>query len=184
MLGQHLAGALDELGWQAGQLGHFNAVAAAGGAGLHFAQEDDSRGGVAHRDLEILYPRQPIRQLGQFVVVGGKQGLGAGMRLDVFHRRPRQRQSVKGGGAAPHLIQQDERARSSGVENDRGLGHLHHKGGAAAGQIVAGPDAGEDAVHRAQARAARRHEATHLRHDHHQRRLPQISALAAHIGPG
>ena len=70
------------------------------------------------------------------------------------------------------------------MQNRCGLRHLDHERRAAPGQVVACPYAREDAVHNAQAHGTRWNERAHLRHDHDQRRLPQIGALAAHVRAG
>ena len=70
------------------------------------------------------------------------------------------------------------------MQDGGGFRHLDHEGGAAAGQVVAGADAGEHAVHQSQPRRTRGNERSHLRHDHGQRGLPQISGLAAHVRAG
>ncbi len=71
-----------------------------------------------------------------------------------------------------------------GVEDGGGLGHFHHEGGTPARHVVAGADAGIDAVHNAQPHALGGNKTAHLRHDDQQRRLTQISGLATHVGPG
>jgi hypothetical protein len=70
------------------------------------------------------------------------------------------------------------------VENVRRFGHLEHEGGAAAGQIVGGADARENAVERPQDRALRRHEAADVRENDDERGLAHVGALAAHVRAG
>src|ERR1041385_7248468 len=67
--------------------------------------------------------------------------------MDVLDHRPGDGQSVIGCGAAANFIQKDQRTRRGGVQDRRRLGHFNHKGGAAAGQVVTGSDAGENPVH-------------------------------------
>src|SRR5690606_5216483 len=88
-------------------------------------------------------------QRGQLEVVGGEQGPAAVDHGQVAGHRVGQGQAVVGGGAAADLVHQHQRLRGGVVEDVAGLGHLHHEGGLAAGQVVAGADAGEDAVDRA-----------------------------------
>ena len=104
----------------------------------------------------------------------GKERLGPAGGVDVFDHRPRDGETVIGRGAAANFIQQDQRARRGRIEDRRRLGHFHHESGAAARQIVAGADAGKDAVHHRQPRRTRRNKAAHLRHQHRERGLPQI----------
>ena len=64
------------------------------------------------------------------------------------------------------------------------LRHLHHEGGLAGGEVVAGADAGEDAVHHADMGVGRRDEGAHLGHEDDQRHLAHIGGLARHVGAG
>ena len=90
------------------------------------------------------------------MVVGGEERARADAAVDVLERGPGEREAVEGGGAAAHLVEQDEGAAGGGVEDGGGLGHLDHEGGAAARDVVAGADAGVDAVDEAEAHAGRR----------------------------
>ena len=83
---------------------------------------------------------------------------------------------------APDLVEDDQAARRGVAEDLRRLAHLDHEGRLAARQVVAGADAGEDPIAKADARGARRHEAAHLRLDHRQRHLPHQRRLAGHVG--
>ena len=64
------------------------------------------------------------------------------------------------------------------------LGHLHHEGGLAGGEVVAGPDAGEYPVHHPDAGGAGRDKGAHLGHEDDQRHLTHVGGLARHIGAG
>ncbi len=152
MFGQHFARAMHHIRRQPGQFGDLDAVTLIGGAFLHLAQKDNAAAALLHRHVIILHPAEPVGQLRQFVVVRGKQRLGAGVGVDVFDRRPGDGQAVIGRGAAAHFVQQDERARRRGVQNRGGLRHLDHEGRAPASKIVGRADASEDAVHQSQAR--------------------------------
>src|ERR1019366_6531485 len=57
-------------------------------------------------------------------------------------------------------------------------------GGAAARQVIGSADAGEDAVDYGQAGGFGGHEGSGLRQDGDECRLPQVGALAAHVGAG
>ena len=84
----------------------------------------------------------------------------------------------------PTSSSRTRRSRRCRIQNGGGFRHLHHEGGAPARQIVAGPDAGEDAVHHVEPGARGGHERAHLRQYYDQRSLPEISGFAAHIGAG
>ncbi|KPM74586.1 hypothetical protein AOG27_21010, partial [Pseudoalteromonas lipolytica] len=58
------------------------------------------------------------------------------------------------------------------------------EGGASAGQVVRGADAGKDTVHRADLRLVCRHEAAGVGEQHDQRCLAHVGGLAAHVGAG
>ena len=124
------------------------------------------------------------RERGQLEVVGGEQGHAAVGRGQVARAGLGQGQAVVGRGAAADLVHQHQRAFGGVVEDVAGLGHLHHEGGLPLGQVVAGADAGEDAVDRTDPRACRRHEAADVRQQHDQRVLAHVGALAAHVGAG
>ncbi len=70
------------------------------------------------------------------------------------------------------------------MEDARGLDHLHEKGALAAGDIVLGAHAREDAVHQPDARGGGGDEAPHLGQDYQERGLAHEHALPAHVRPG
>ena len=95
--------------------------------------------------------------------------------------RPRQAQAVERAGAAADFIQ-DDRLRARGVVQDiGGLAHLDHERGLAARQIVAGADAGEDAVDQIDARLAAGINEPVCASKREQRDLADVSALARHV---
>ena len=67
-------------------------------------------------------------------------------------------------------------------QNFRDLAHFDHEGGLAAGQVVARADAGEDAVHHADAGGAGGNERADLRHERDERDLTHIGGFTRHIG--
>ena len=70
------------------------------------------------------------------------------------------------------------------MEDGGDFAHFDEEGGAAAGEIVAGPDAREDAIGEREAGAARGHERAHLGHQDDERGLAKIGGFAAHVGSG
>ena len=118
------------------------------------------------------------------MVVGGEQRLGLQFFGTVLQHRPGDRHPIKGGGAPADLVQDQQAVPGGGAEDVGHLRHLHHKGGLSGGQVVAGADAGEDAIHHADVGAAGGNEAAHLRHQDDQRHLPHIGGLTGHIGAG
>ena len=70
------------------------------------------------------------------------------------------------------------------VENVRRLHHFDHKGRLPAVDLVAGADAGKNAIHHANARGIGRHKGADLRQQRDQRGLAQKGAFARHVGAG
>ena len=114
--------------------------------------------------------------------MGGEQGVGANLARQLFGAGPRQRQAVVGAGAAANLVHQHQTAGGGVVEDVGGLGHLHHKGGAAGGEIVRCSDAGEDAVDGADAGAVGGHEGADMSQQHDQCGLAHVGRFTAHVG--
>ena len=106
--------------------------------------------------------------------MGCEQCPGAAGGMNVFNHRPGNGQPIVGSSAPANFIQQDQRFRRGRIQDGRRLGHLNHKRGASAGQIVVGANAGKDAVHNRQARRTRWNKRSHLRHQDNQRGLAQV----------
>ena len=68
------------------------------------------------------------------------------------------------------------------MENVRNLAHLHHKGGAAGGQIVRSADAGKDPVRDTDDCGFRRNKGADLGHEDDQGCLAHIGGLTGHVG--
>src|SRR5690606_3346161 len=104
-----------------------------------------------------------LGQRGEFEIVRGKQRVAAVDRGQVACAGLGQRQPVVGRSAAPDLVHQHQRLLGGVVQDVAGLGHLHHEGGLAAGEVVAGANAGEDAVDRTDCCACGGNEAADVR---------------------
>ena len=120
------------------------------------------------------------------MVVGGEQGFcpqtpGAG---GVFQHRPGNGHAVIGGGAPADFVQNQQAPGGGVFQNVGDLRHFHHKGGLPGGQVVAGADAGEDPVSKADFRRAGGDEGSHLGHQDDQRHLAHIGGFARHVGAG
>ena len=170
----------------AGEPRHLNAVAAIGSARHDLVQEDDLVLPLARRDVRVYDARQRVGQIGELVIVRREQRLGpaARVRRQIFGDRPRNAQTIEGGGAASDFIEHHQAARGGAMENVRGLLHLHHECGLAAHDVVGRPHARVNAIHQGQLRAARRHERSRLCHQADQRRLAQVRRFAAHVRAG
>src|SRR3954468_13652277 len=85
-----------------------------------------------------------------------------GTAVKVFDDGPRDREAVVGGRTAPDFVEDDKRAIRGVVQDVRGLVHLDHEGRVAAGEVVARPDAGKDAIDQSDAAGLGRRPAADL----------------------
>ena len=93
-------------------------------------------------------------------------------------------QPVEGAGPPSDLVQ-NQQAVAGGVSQNIGyLGHFHHKGTLAAGQVVGGPHPGENAVADTDVRLVGGHEAAQLGHEHDQGNLAHVGGFSGHVGAG
>ena len=120
------------------------------------------------------------------MVVGGELGPAAALRIVVqkLRHRPRDRESVEGAGSPADLVENHQTFRRDVIEDVRRFDHLHHEGALPAGEVVGGPDPGEDAVHQPDLRRLRRNERAHLRHDDQKSGLPDVGGFAGHVRTG
>ncbi len=70
------------------------------------------------------------------------------------------------------------------VQNIGGFSHLHHKGRAAAGQVIRRADAGKDAIDGPDLHLLRRDVAADIGQQRNQRGLAHIGTFTAHVRPG
>src|SRR3546814_17418277 len=88
----------------------------------------------------------------------------AAVRLvQMLDRRPGDGETIEGRGAAPDLVENNERALRRLVQDGGGLDHLDHEGRAAAPAVVGGSDAADPAVADARKRGPGRAVAAGLR---------------------
>src|SRR5712675_1250265 len=90
-------------------------------------------------------------------------------------------ETVEGGGAAADFVEQDQASGRGVIEDGGDFGHFNEEGGAAAGEIVTGADAREDAVDDGQLGLARGNKRADLRHEYDERSLAKVSGLAAPV---
>ena len=182
--GQPLPRVVQNRGRHPRQLRHFDAVALACRAVADGMQEDDLalmlHGVEMHVRRAFHFGRQP----GELEIVGGEQGEGADVPGDVVGGGPGQRQPVVGAGATAYLVEEHQAVGGGVAQDVRGLAHLHHEGGTAAGQVVGRADAREDAIQRADGGCRGGHEAAGVGEQGDQRRLPHVGGFAAHIRAG
>jgi len=97
-------------------------------------------------DVNVFYGWQKIGEFGEFVIVGGEEGASASVFLQVFDDGPGDGEAVERCRAAADFVEEHQAGRCRVSENGRNFGHFDEESGAATGEIVAGADAGEDAV--------------------------------------
>src|SRR5699024_3190840 len=148
---------------QAGQSRDLNAETAIGAAANDAPQKDDVLAVFLYRDAIILDARQTLFKFVQMMIMRGEERLAADF-VQMLGDRPGDRKAVVSAGAAPDFVENHEAARRGVVENVGRLVHLDRKSTLAGGEIVLRADAREDAVDKPDARAARRHETSDLRH--------------------
>ncbi len=171
-------------GGHAGQFGHLDAVAAAGGAGLQFVQKHDVGARLGGGHMHVDGVARLGGQFGQLEVMRGKQRECAGFVVQVRGNAAGQGQAVKRAGAAADFVHQHQAVGRGGVQYLRGLHHLQHEGRLRVGQVVGGANAGVDGVNRPQAAAGGGHMAAHAGQQHDQRHLPHVGRFTAHVGAG
>ena len=181
---QDLARPRQELLGYARQPGDVDPVGAVGAALYDLVQEDDLVAPLAHGHALVADARVALGQVGELVVVGGEEGAGADLGVDVLDDGPGQGQAVEGRGAAADLVQDDEGAFGGVVEDVRDLDHLDHEGRGAAADVVARADPGENAVDHADASLGGRHEGADLGQENDQRGLADVGGLARHVRAG
>ena len=142
------AGATDDSGWDTCEFGDVDAVGAIGGTIDNPVQEDDPTVLLKDIHARTMHEREDRFEASQLVIVGGEEGLAAqfGDIVDVLDDRPGDGQTVVGAGAAADFVEDDKAAGSGVIEDVGRLEHLDHEGALAAGDVVLGADAGEDAI--------------------------------------
>jgi len=146
-VGENLLRAGEHFFGNARQPGHLQTIAFVGAPRQNFAQENDLIVPLADCHVEIPQAGEPGGQFGQLMVMGGEEGFGANLVMEEFDQGPCEAQAIESAGAAADLVEDDEAAPGRVVEDVGRLAHLDHEGGLAAGEIIAGADAAEDAVH-------------------------------------
>ena len=181
---QDFAGALDHAARQTGEPCHFDAVAFVRAAGLDAPEKNDFAGRLFDRDMNVLHAGKKIGQFRQFVIVRGEKRTRARVFLEMLDDSPGDGEAVKRGGAAANFIKKNEAGGGRVIKDGRDLAHLDQERRTASREIVAGPDAREDAVGDGKFRLARGNERAHLRHKNNQRSLMKVRGLATHVWTG
>ncbi len=183
---EHLFGLADDGIGEAGEFGDVDAVAFVGAARDDVAEEDDAGRLFLDGDVDVLGGLKLLVEAGELPVVGGEESFCffVGRREEVVGDGPGDRDAVVGACAAADLVEDDEGAGRGVVEDVRRLAHLDHECRLAAGEVVAGADAGEELVDDADPRCRRRHVGAHLAEDDDEGDLPDVGRLAGHVRAG
>ena len=132
---ENLTGPLHHRGGNAGEASGFDAVAAAGAAGLHAMQKQQVIAGFLHQHLEVGHIRALCRQVVELVIVRREHGAGLQVAGQVFAHGPGDGEAIKGGSATADLIEQHQGAIGGVMEDVGGFRHFHHEGGLAGTQL-------------------------------------------------
>ncbi|MPM99231.1 hypothetical protein SDC9_146422 [bioreactor metagenome] len=107
---EDLAGAQNDSARDAGQLSHMDAIRTVGTARHDVVQEDHLIVHLGNCHIVITHTWQQRAELGQLMIVGGKQGAGfeAGMVVNKFHDCPGNGKAIIGRSTAADLIQDQQ----------------------------------------------------------------------------
>ncbi len=179
-------GTVDDGIGESGEAGDLNAVGTIGGAFGDLADKDDFVVPFFDNDGVVLKAGKGFGELGEFVVMGGKEGAGTGAfgGVEVFNDGPGDGKAVVGAGTAPDFVEDDEAFGAGVIEDVGGLVHLDHEGGVSPGEFVTGTDAGEDAIDQAEAATAGGNPGAALCHQNEESDLSNIGGFTRHIGAG
>src|SRR5260370_25811129 len=111
---QDFAGAFDDAAGKTGEAGNFDAVAFVGAAGLDAAQKNNFAGRFFDGNMDVLDRRKKIGELGELVIMRGKQRARTRVLLQMLDDGPGDGKAVKRGRAAADFIEKDQ-ACVSGV---------------------------------------------------------------------
>ena len=136
-----------------------------------------------HGDVVVADAWQRLCEVGELVVVSGKEGAAANPIMQMLDDGPSQRNPIVGAGSSADLIQKNQAAGSCTIQDVSRFDHLYHEGALSGGQVIRGSYARENPVDQSDAGFGRRYEAPDLRQQDDQRDLAEVGALPCHVGP-
>ena len=172
---------------QTGQLCDLDAVAVVRRAADDAAQERDILAALFDSDVVVLDALNGTFQIGQLVVVGGKERFAAQTFFrvgDMLDNGSGDAHAVKSRRTTANFVQNDQALRGGIFQNFGDLGHLDHEGGLSGGEVVRCADTGEDGVHDAHMALRCRNEGADLRHQCDEGVLTHIRRFTSHVGAG
>ena len=135
---QNLACAGDDGLRQSGELSHCNAVRTTRPSRHEPAQKHHLIFPFPGLEVAVADPRPRARQVGEFVIVRGEKRPRAQSRrvVEMFEYRPCDRQAIKGAGASPDLVENQQAASRGSPQDFCRFAHFHHKGRLTPGKSV------------------------------------------------
>src|SRR6266511_159321 len=106
-MGKNFFGAIEDFLGQTGQARNLYAVAFVGAASDDFAEENDLLVPFAHGDIQIANAFAVLGELGQLVIMRGKQSARFDLVIEKLGHAPRDGKPVKSGCAATDLVEND-----------------------------------------------------------------------------
>src|SRR4051812_14976124 len=183
-LGQHRLGPRNHRWRKARELRNRDSVAAVGGAIRHFVEENELAFPLARTDVMEREAVESSSKPSQLMIMGREQGPALHLVMHRLDDRPRDRKPIVSRGAASDLVEDDEASLGGLREDGRRLDHFYHESRAAAGKIVRGADAAEQAVDYTDGRFSRGDKAAGLREHGDERRLAKEGRLTPHVWTG
>ena len=158
---------------QTGEPCHMHPVGPVGRPVDNLMQKDDLSLPFAHLHRMAGQAFKAGAQVGQLVIMRGKQCAATVAFMQMFQRSPGDGQPVIGGGPAADLVKDDKGPFRGTVQDGGCLDHFHHESGSAARQVIGRTDATEETVNHTNPRAFGRYKQARLRHDGDMCILPQ-----------
>src|SRR5215469_14111043 len=95
--------------------------------------------------MNVLHTGEQVGELGEFVIVRCKKRARAGLPLKMLDDGPGDGEAVESGRATTDFVKQNKTRRRRMVQDRGDFAHFDEKGRTAAREIVARPNAREDA---------------------------------------
>src|SRR5437762_10587728 len=117
------------------------AVASVCTTGYDLAQEDDFSSLFCDGYVHAAYARQQLRYLDQFVIMRSEEGACATafIVVQVFDDGTRNGKTIVGAGTPSNLVEDDQAAGRSVMQDVGRLDHLNHKGALSCGRTFWAP---------------------------------------------
>ena len=145
-VGEDCLRTVNDVDGQAGQSGDLDSVTFVRCASYDFAQEDDLVVPLPHRHIVVLNACPVLRQHRKLVVMGGEKRARPNLIIKMFGNAPGDLQAIKSRCTTANFIKDYEAAITGIVHDEGSLIHLHHESRLAAGDVITGSNARENAI--------------------------------------